>query len=177
MLSAIAMLFIIAFLLAVFSSGVVTDPICEVPPTVVGEQKVTIYGKKEFSKWVTTILSQFDSEGSPESPNLEFGQKVLKCNGKEIVQITAVLRATALPDDILRFHSSGGKNVRVTNNGMTVSRINVEEADNAGILTNRPLKDDELFEVRLDTCLTKFSSNGIGITNHSPSTITYRPWF
>lgn len=58
----------------------------------------------------------------------------------------------------LRFHSLCGKNARVSNNGLTASRPNALGEFNAAIvLSNRTLKDNELFEVVIERMVDRWS--------------------
>lgn len=77
-----------------------------------------------------------------------------------------------LPDyyDRLTFHPNCGTHAQVINNGRTAHRPNAADDFNNGVvLTARPLKTGELFEVRLDRVVTKWAGSiEIGVTTHSP---------
>ncbi|EFA04682.2 bluestreak [Tribolium castaneum] len=77
-----------------------------------------------------------------------------------------------LPDyyDRLTFHPNCGTHAQVINNGRTAHRPNAADDFNNGVvLTGRPLKTGELFEVRLDRVVTKWAGSiEIGVTTHSP---------
>ncbi|XP_076270318.1 neuralized E3 ubiquitin protein ligase 4 isoform X2 [Rhynchophorus ferrugineus] len=77
-----------------------------------------------------------------------------------------------LPDyyDRLTFHSNCGTHAEVINNGRTAHRPNASDDFNNGVvLTARPLKTGEFFEVRLDKVVTKWAGSiEIGVTTHSP---------
>jgi neuralized-like protein 4 len=46
----------------------------------------------------------------------------------------------------------------------------MDDFNNGVVLTNRPLKSNELFEVRLDKMVTKWAGSiEIGVTTHSPT--------
>lgn len=48
------------------------------------------------------------------------------------------------------------------------------EFNNAVVVTNRPLRDCELFEVQLKSILDRWAGSiEIGLTTHSPTTITF----
>jgi len=60
----------------------------------------------------------------------------------------------------LRFHHLHGKNARVSNNGLTASRPNALGEFNAAIvISSRPLKDGEVFEVMIERMVDRWSGN------------------
>nr|XP_033337395.1 neuralized-like protein 4 [Megalopta genalis] len=79
------------------------------------------------------------------------------------------------PPDRLMFHSICGTHVEVINNGRTAHRPNVmDDFYNGVVLTSRPLKPNELFEVRLDKIVTKWAGSiEIGVTTHSPTELEF----
>ncbi|KZC09170.1 Neuralized-like protein 4 [Dufourea novaeangliae] len=79
------------------------------------------------------------------------------------------------PPDRLMFHTCCGTHVEVINNGRTAHRPNVmDDFNNGVVLTSRPLKPNELFEVRLDKIVTKWAGSiEIGVTTHSPTELEF----
>lgn len=77
--------------------------------------------------------------------------------------------------DRLTFHSNCGTHADVINNGRTAHRPNAADDFNNGVvLTSRPLKPGELFEVRLDKIVTKWAGSiEIGVTTHSPTELEF----
>ena len=61
------------------------------------------------------------------------------------------------------------------NGGLTAHRPNANDDFNFGVvLTNRPLKPNEVFEVRLDRMVTKWAGSiEIGVTTHCPSDLDF----
>lgn len=56
-------------------------------------------------------------------------------------------------EDRLRFHERVGSLVKLTNNARTAERTRpLDEFNNGVVMTHRPLKDDELFEVKTFFC-------------------------
>jgi len=50
----------------------------------------------------------------------------------------------------------------------------MDDFNNGVVLTNRPLKPNELFEVRLDKMVTKWADAiEIGVTTHTPTELEY----
>ncbi|KAG8240161.1 hypothetical protein J437_LFUL019278, partial [Ladona fulva] len=53
----------------------------------------------------------------------------------------------------------------------------MSEEGYGGLLTNRPLQDNELFQVRIDKLLDKYSTSlGIGVTRQDLKTTDYTAW-
>ena len=78
-------------------------------------------------------------------------------------------------DTPLAFHPKCGLFVRIINENLTVVRPNaLREFNNAMALTNRPLKDDECFEVILDKVVEKWAGSlEIGLTTHHPHSMDF----
>lgn len=87
-------------------------------------------------------------------------------------QHNIVIESVQLSDyyDRLTFHPNCGTHAQVINNGRTAHRPNaVDDFNNGVVLTARPLKTGELFEIRLDRVVTKWAGSiEIGVTTHSP---------
>jgi len=50
----------------------------------------------------------------------------------------------------------------------------IDDFNNGVVLTSRPLKPNELFEVRLDKIVTKWAGSiEIGVTTHSPTELEF----
>ncbi|XP_011150194.1 neuralized-like protein 4 isoform X2 [Harpegnathos saltator] len=79
------------------------------------------------------------------------------------------------PPDRLMFHTCCGTHADVINNGRTAHRPNaIDDFNNGVVLTSRPLKPNELFEVRLDKIVTKWAGSiEIGVTTHSPTELEF----
>lgn len=77
--------------------------------------------------------------------------------------------------DRLTFHPNCGAHAQVINNGRTALRPNAADDFNNGVvLTSRPLKLGELFEVRLERVVTKWAGSiEIGVTTHSPTDLEF----
>lgn len=77
--------------------------------------------------------------------------------------------------DRLTFHHNCGTHADVINNGRTAHRPNAADDFNNGVvLTARPLKPGEMFEVRLDRVVTKWAGSiEIGVTTHSPTDLEF----
>ena len=63
-------------------------------------------------------------------------------------------------DSRLLFHPNCGSHAAVINGGLTAHRPNAADDFNFGVvLTSRPLKTNEIFEVRLDKMVTKWAGS------------------
>ncbi|XP_024082725.1 neuralized-like protein 4 isoform X2 [Cimex lectularius] len=78
-------------------------------------------------------------------------------------------------DDSLTFHPNCGSHAAVINNGRTAHRPKaLDDFNNAVVLTNRPLKVNEVFEVKIDKMVTKWAGSiEIGVTTHLPTELEY----
>ena len=77
--------------------------------------------------------------------------------------------------DRLQFHAACGSHAAVINTGITAHRPNAEDDFNFGVvLTSRPIKPNEVFEVRLDKMVTKWAGSiEIGVTTHAPCDLEF----
>lgn len=73
------------------------------------------------------------------------------------------------------FHTNCGKRIKLTNGNRTAAR-NVTEFNHGLVLSDVPLTDDVLFEVRIDEKIHSWSGSiEIGVTCVNPSTIGSLP--
>ena len=90
----------------------------------------------------------------------------------EPLELSGLAAATS---DRLLFHTACGSHASVINGGITAHRPNAADDFNFGVvLTNRPLKANEIFEVRLDKMVTKWAGSiEIGVTTHAPNDLEF----
>ena len=70
------------------------------------------------------------------------------------------LSETSVTTDVLRFHPRHGRNCVVAADGRMATRPNARgEFNDAIVITNRPLRDNELFEVSLDVMVDRWSGS------------------
>ena len=68
--------------------------------------------------------------------------------------------AGILETNDLKFHHLHGRNARISNNGATASRPNaLGEFNDAIIMSNRPLRDGELFEIVIERSVERWSGS------------------
>ncbi|EDW41441.1 neuralized-like protein 4 [Drosophila sechellia] len=84
-------------------------------------------------------------------------------------------RAIARNDDRLTFHHICGTHATVTQSGRTALRPNAADDFNNGVvLTRRPLRPNELFQVRLERVVTKWAGSvEMGVTTHSADELDF----
>ncbi|XP_077301800.1 neuralized E3 ubiquitin protein ligase 4 [Arctopsyche grandis] len=77
--------------------------------------------------------------------------------------------------DRLLFHSNCGAHAVVSNGGLTAHRPRATDDFNNGVvLTNRPLRPGEIFEVRLEKVVKKWAGSiEIGVTTHTPNDLEF----
>ncbi|XP_015586465.1 neuralized-like protein 4 [Cephus cinctus] len=81
----------------------------------------------------------------------------------------------AIREDRLRFHERVGSLVKLSNNARTAERQRpLDEFNNGVVMTHRPLRDNELFEIRIDRLVDKWSGSiEVGVTTHSPTALDF----
>uniref|UniRef100_A0A182NZX9 NHR domain-containing protein n=1 Tax=Anopheles epiroticus TaxID=199890 RepID=A0A182NZX9_9DIPT len=79
------------------------------------------------------------------------------------------------PSDKLRFHTRCGSLVKLSANCRTAERRRpLDEFNNGVVMTHRPLWDNELFEIRIDRLVDKWSGSiEVGVTTHCPSALQF----
>ncbi|OQR67141.1 neuralized protein 4-like [Tropilaelaps mercedesae] len=78
-------------------------------------------------------------------------------------------------EDPLRFHERCGSNVRLAPDLMSAERVHpIDRFNNGVILSQRPLRNNELFEIRIDAVVTKWSGSlEVGVTSHNPEQLDF----
>ncbi|XP_073420158.1 neuralized-like protein 4 isoform X2 [Dendrobates tinctorius] len=78
-------------------------------------------------------------------------------------------------NDALLFHEKCGTLIKLSNGNKTAERRRpLDEFNNGVVMTNRPLKDCEMFEIRIDKLVDKWSGSiEIGVTTHNPNSLEY----
>ncbi|XP_038216186.1 neuralized-like protein 4 isoform X1 [Zerene cesonia] len=77
--------------------------------------------------------------------------------------------------DRLRFHPRCGILVKLSSNNKSAERARpLDDYNNGVVMTHRPLYDNELFEIRIDRLVDKWSGSiEVGVTTHNPATIRF----
>ena len=73
----------------------------------------------------------------------------------------------------IRFHERHGTLIKLLNNNRTAERKRpFDEFNNGVVMTHRPIKDNELFEIRLDRLVDRWSGSiEVGLTTYNPSAL------
>ncbi|KAG8236591.1 hypothetical protein J437_LFUL016943 [Ladona fulva] len=123
--------------------------------------------------WVSSFTARKDTNSDPSDMNMDITWKFSECEEKKTVLVRGLLRESpSRKAERLLFHPNCGTNVAIVNNGRTIVKLNDDEKYHGFAMTNRPLKDNELFEVRLDRKTTKWDYGmAIGVTTHDPNTL------
>uniref|UniRef100_A0A8V5GTX4 Uncharacterized protein n=1 Tax=Melopsittacus undulatus TaxID=13146 RepID=A0A8V5GTX4_MELUD len=81
----------------------------------------------------------------------------------------------ALTNEALLFHEKCGALIKLSNGHKTAERRRpLDEFNNGVVLTNRPLRDGEMFEIRIDKLVDKWSGSiEMGVTAHNPNSLEY----
>lgn len=111
----------------------------------------------------TIDLTMLDDDETP--PVLVSGaSQVAHSNGVEIDM-----------NDRLRFHNRCGSLVKLSANCRTAERRRpLDEFNNGVVMTHRPLNDMELFEIRIDKLVDKWSGSiEVGVTTHNPTALHF----
>lgn len=127
--------------------------------------------RNETGDWVTFSALK-DSANITSNVTVDVKHTVTECEGRQLINIQGVIKGNNIDVylDRLIFYPKAGTNVAIFNKGRTAQKLNMQDDLNGVVLLNRPLKDNEIFEVKLEKKGSKFShSMGIGVTIHSPS--------
>uniref|UniRef100_A0A671PI66 Neuralized-like protein 4 n=1 Tax=Sinocyclocheilus anshuiensis TaxID=1608454 RepID=A0A671PI66_9TELE len=78
-------------------------------------------------------------------------------------------------NDALLFHEKCGTLIKLSNNNKTAERRRpLDEFNNGVVMTNRPLRNNEMFEIHIDKLVDKWSGSiEIGVTTHNPNNLDY----
>ncbi|KAG8221883.1 hypothetical protein J437_LFUL010051 [Ladona fulva] len=148
---------------------------CEVNSRKDRELKMNINSARNaLGDWTNTFSATKESSSITSNINLDVAFNVSECHERHKVHIRGVLaESTKANSQVpLLFHPNCGSNIAITNDGQSIVKLKDEEEMNGVTLTNRPLYDNEIFEVRLDRKISKFNkAMGIGVTTQNPKTL------
>uniref|UniRef100_A0A8C9ZBU5 Neuralized E3 ubiquitin protein ligase 4 n=1 Tax=Sander lucioperca TaxID=283035 RepID=A0A8C9ZBU5_SANLU len=140
----------------------VTVVSCEPPPP--STEKETIGRAEElFDVFNKAIVSFYQGGNTNNSPA-----------GNGGLGLAAVTGAMTTNDALL-FHEKCGTLIKLSNNNKTAERRRpLDEFNNGVVMTNRPLRHNEMFEIRIDKLVDKWSGSiEIGVTTHNPNNLDY----
>lgn len=127
--------------------------------------------KNQTGEWMTKFTVDGEMDNKTDTLILNLIHKIVRCGDRQIFRIEGTISDTQM-DNIrqrLIFYHKCGKNIAITNNGRTVQKLNGEDRLNAVAFTIRPLKANELFELKVEKKVHKLGYfMGIGVTTISP---------
>ena len=151
-----------------------------------GQKKLFKLSRGQFSRGlkicvqnvmlIENMWSNYSCEISRRNVNQAAEQQSsLEGGGGHGGQQPQTLNLPPLDEQRLYFHPNCGPHATVINGALSAHRPNAEDDFNFGVvLTNRPLKTNEVFEVRLDKMVTKWAGSiEIGVTTHSPHDLEF----
>lgn len=144
----------------------------DIPKNVFG--LINLYGKCGQ----VTVVSD-DPVMEDEAPSTSISQNIEISMSIELsVDNTTSINGEPLfndPNDRIRFHTRCGSLVKLTNNFRCAERRRPFDEFNNGIaMTHRPIRDNELFEIRIDRLVDKWSGSiEAGVTTHCPSSLQF----
>ncbi|XP_050683838.1 neuralized-like protein 4 isoform X2 [Leptidea sinapis] len=132
----------------------------------------------------STIMTSLDQ--TETSPNNDVASSVMDSellDGRDAepcedyVQADEVGACALVEIDRLYFHPRCGALVIMSDNYRSAERAQpLDDFNNAVVMTHRPLKDNELFEIRIDSLVLKWSGSlEMGVTTHDPATLSFPP--
>ncbi|XP_046397403.1 neuralized-like protein 4 [Ischnura elegans] len=134
--------------------------------------------------WIRSFTAQnTDSEKPSDDIVLHATHSNVQCGGRNVVRLEVVVRELKTNmssmekwTSLLKFHRRHGKNVVLLEDGRTAQKLDPDDSLNAVTFTNRPLRNDEMFEVRLEKKIKKTNHVlGIGVVTYSPEDVEILP--
>uniref|UniRef100_A0A8C4EKB9 Neuralized-like protein 4 n=1 Tax=Dicentrarchus labrax TaxID=13489 RepID=A0A8C4EKB9_DICLA len=141
----------------------VTVVSCEPPPP--STEKETIE-RELFDVFNNAIVSFYPGGDSGNTNNSPAGNGGVG---------PGVVTGGMTTNDALLFHEKCGTLIKLSNNNKTAERRRpLDEFNNGVVMTNRPLRHNEMFEIRIDKLVDKWSGSiEIGVTTHNPNNLDY----
>ncbi|KAG8229463.1 hypothetical protein J437_LFUL005568 [Ladona fulva] len=152
---------------------------CNTSPKTEQSFSLSLQSKKfEREKWINSFSLNGYLSNESDALLLDLQHEIVNCGGERKFHIQGTLKEAPFKNlsDGLAFHPKCGINVALFNNGHSLKKLNVEDRINGVVFTNRPLKINEVFEVKVDNKINKLGYfMGIGVTTHSPNEIEAIP--
>uniref|UniRef100_A0A8C1ANY4 Neuralized-like protein 4 n=1 Tax=Cyprinus carpio carpio TaxID=630221 RepID=A0A8C1ANY4_CYPCA len=143
----------------------VTVVSCEPPPEMDGEEDEEVEDEIVSTQAASIMADACLSSSSNSSPAGNSGG----------VAGLGVAAGGMTTNDALLFHEKCGTLIKLSNNNKTAERRRpLDEFNNGVVMTNRPLRNNEMFEIRIDKLVDKWSGSiEIGVTTHNPNNLDY----
>ncbi|CAD7080305.1 unnamed protein product [Hermetia illucens] len=133
---------------------------------------VDLYGRCVQVSVCPSDSLEYSNESTQITQNIDIPMSVdVSVSGMNGSQLSDYLDS----NDRLRFHNRCGSLVKLSTNCRTAERRRpLDEFNNGVVMTHRPLKDNELFEIRIDKLVDKWSGSiEVGVTTHNPATLHF----
>uniref|UniRef100_A0A8C8GX89 Neuralized-like protein 4 n=1 Tax=Oncorhynchus tshawytscha TaxID=74940 RepID=A0A8C8GX89_ONCTS len=145
--------------------------------TVEGHEEVVCGVREGDTEDLTSSLPEYllhlvnDATLLTVSLSLHFSLFCLPAGGAGLGAVTGGM----MTNDALLFHEKCGTLIKLSNNNKTAERRRpLDEFNNGVVMTNRPLRHNEMFEIRIDKLVDKWSGSiEIGVTTHNPNNLDY----
>ncbi|KAG8225538.1 hypothetical protein J437_LFUL006077, partial [Ladona fulva] len=141
--------------------------------------KISVTSRQNQSReWEDTFTAVAESSHSSGAMDVELTHTVFECDSKRSVFIQGVTNALKFTaaDNSIQFHVRCGINAAILGKGLSAQKLNNDDPLNSQLFTHRPLRNDEIFEVKLEKKNSKFSHClGIGIITGSPDSVDIIP--
>lgn len=124
---------------------------------------------------LSTMCQNIGATGiAASSASTSSSSSTLTTTASTIAPFVVGTAADALADR-LRFHNRCGSLVKLSPNSRTSERRRpLDEFNNGVVMTHRPLRDNELFEIRIDKLVDKWSGSiEVGVTTHNPAALHF----
>uniref|UniRef100_A0A673G6T7 Neuralized-like protein 4 n=1 Tax=Sinocyclocheilus rhinocerous TaxID=307959 RepID=A0A673G6T7_9TELE len=146
----------------------VTVVSCEPPPEMDGEEvedEIVSTQAVSIMADASSVIYHCGGSSSNSSPAGSSGG----------VAGLGVAAGSMTTNDALLFHEKCGTLIKLSNNNKTGERRRpLDEFNNGVVMTNRPLRNNEMFEIRIDKLVDKWSGSiEIGVTTHNPNNLDY----
>uniref|UniRef100_A0A8C5F042 Neuralized-like protein 4 n=1 Tax=Gouania willdenowi TaxID=441366 RepID=A0A8C5F042_GOUWI len=146
----------------------VTVVSCEPPPAASTEKERETIEREEDDE-------EADEDEEEEEEVVDNNTNNNPAGGGGAVPGAGVLSGGMTTNDALLFHEKCGTLIKLSNNNKTAERRRpLDEFNNGVVMTNRPLRHNEMFEIRIDKLVDKWSGSiEIGVTTHNPNNLDY----
>uniref|UniRef100_A0A3Q0SCH3 Neuralized-like protein 4 n=1 Tax=Amphilophus citrinellus TaxID=61819 RepID=A0A3Q0SCH3_AMPCI len=150
----------------------VTVVSCEPPPPSVEKERETIEQEEEEEEEDEEEEEVLVSGGAGSGGDSGNSNSSPAGNGGVV---PGALTGAMTTNDALLFHEKCGTLIKLSNNNKTAERRRpLDEFNNGVVMTNRPLRHNEMFEIRIDKLVDKWSGSiEIGVTTHNPNNLDY----
>lgn len=149
-----------------------------VPSTEITQRSSDLQESSSLSTMATEIIQSLEEPLSVGVTINHGGSSISYLNGNDCSGQSSLFSCGSTFLDLhdrLHFHTRCGSLVDLSANNRTAERRRpLDEFNNGVVMTHRPLKDNELFEIRIDKLVDKWSGSiEVGVTTHNPATLHF----